>query len=140
MKQLQAVAERGSPNSAHLLKLCQAEEAAFLDRKKTGDAIREFDTAVVMAARCGFRLVKAIALQRAGDYMIEVGDKERAFEYIQRSFEDYTDYGAFAKLKMMQTKYTGILREGFDVCKSPQGMTASKGLQAHVVDANVTMK
>ena len=106
MRNLEAVAKGGSANCIHLLQLVRAEIKATRKNAVVEDVLRGYDTASITATKTGFRMVKAIALQRAGDYVFETsGDKERAQDYLQRSFTEYQEFGALGKLAHMQQKY-----------------------------------
>ena len=104
-KELLVRAEQGCVNCVPLLALISAEKGALND--KSGDASL-YKQAIVMLGRSGFRLFKAIACERAGEYMHECGDSQCGNEYLQQAWGEFHNYGAFAKLAQMREKYHGI--------------------------------
>lgn len=104
-RELLARAKQGCVNCVPLLALISAEKHALKD--KTGD-VALYNDAIGMLGRCGFRLFKAIALERAAEYLLECGNEERGKEFLHRAWDEYYDYGAYAKHDQMRVKYSDI--------------------------------
>lgn len=130
-------AKAGSPNWIHVLKLMQAEEMSLTANNKNDshNVCRVYDEAIVMAGRTGFRLIKAIALERAGDYMLTVeGEKSQsAADYLEQSWTEFAEYGAVAKLQQMEAKYPSVL-EGRLKDYRPSKQKSSRKLMGHQVE------
>jgi hypothetical protein len=88
-----------------LLALISAEKRALKD--KSGDASL-YKQAIAMLGRSGFRLFKAIACERAGEYLLECGDIEGSKEFLQQAWDEFYDFGTYAKNAHMREKYGGI--------------------------------
>ena len=101
-KELTARAKQGCVNCVPLLPLISAEERALTD--KTGDIIL-YKEAIAMLGRCGFRLFKAIACERAGEYLLECGFKDRASEYLHQAWNEFYDV-SFVLACMMCCTYS----------------------------------
>jgi predicted ATPase len=104
---LREYAALGSVNSVPLLKLVEAEQKSLNPRNS--DAEKDYQAAISMAGRCGYRLVKAMACERAGAYMLD-RDRASAAHYLQDAVEELTEYGAFGKVQQMKEKYKGIIQ------------------------------
>lgn len=104
-KELSVRAEQGCVNCVPLLALITAEKRALKD--KTGD-VTLYKEAIAMLGRCGFRLFKAIAYERAGEYLLECGNRETGREYLQQAWNEFHDYGAYAKHGQMRKKYDNL--------------------------------
>jgi histidine kinase len=105
LAQLQNYAEAGSGNCVPMLALLRAEQLSISDKKE--GALVEYEQAITMSGRCGFRLFNGIACERAGEYLIACGNEEKGGDYLQRAFDEYSDYGAVAKMQHMRAKYSG---------------------------------
>jgi hypothetical protein len=124
-KELMVRAEHGCVNCVPLLSLISAEKRALKD--KSGDAAL-YRQAIAMLGRSGFRLFKAIACERAGEYMLECNVTQGSHEYLQQAWNEFNDYGALAKLRQMQEKYRGIYT--FSECFRLESRSSGK-LKAH---------
>jgi hypothetical protein len=58
-----------------------------------------------VAARSGFSVIEAIANERAGEYMISVGDLFWAETYLSRALLLYGEWGATPKMRQMVDNY-----------------------------------
>ena len=132
MKALKKYAIFGSGNLVPLLTLIQAEMAS-LDGEKSNDALRDYDLAISMAGRSGFRHGKAIACEKAGEHMLRVGDTVRATDYLQQSAREFAEYQAYEKLRQMSHKYKGIV-EIDSSAMSSSNSGSSRRLQPHIVE------
>ena len=106
LKEFQSRAKAGCVNSIPKLKLMQAEQLAL--SKKNDDALEAYNQSIAMASRSGFRLVKGIACERAGEYLLASNRTEDAIEYLQQSFDVYEGMGVIAKMEQMERKYRDL--------------------------------
>lgn len=98
----------GVPMLAHMIPLLLAEEAALSIARKSSlpdKILRLYDHAATKADDGLFFLSKAIALERAGEYLLSIDDHQRAGSYLQRAFQAYNNYGAIAKLRQLRRLY-----------------------------------
>jgi hypothetical protein len=129
IKELKKVAKAGSVNCAHFVQLLDAEQQALIDC--SGGVLKEYDMAISMGSRCGFRLFKAICLQRAGDYLLYCGDSLRACDYLQRSYCEYNEYGAKGKTSELEQKYESVI--SFEKSTLPLRRRSSEALSPFLV-------
>ena len=95
----------GSGNSVPLLKLLNAKQRSVADRDYR-TVLKDYHSAIAAAARCGFRLVKAIACERTALFLLKRNEGcAKAMEYLQLAWIEYTDLGAKGKLSHTQEKY-----------------------------------
>ena len=127
-KQLKRCAETGSVNCVPMLALYTAEIAALKDRK--GNAIRNYNEAISMSGRSGFRLFKAISCERAGEYLLACGNNETGCDYLRQAFEEFGDFGATAKKAQMKQKYREFTSFS---AREEVSSRASLKLQPHMV-------
>jgi predicted ATPase len=128
---LREYAALGSVNSVPLLKLVEAERKSLDPKNK--DAEKDFQTAISMAGRCGYRLVKAMACERAGEYLLD-RDRARAADYLQDAVEELTEYRAFGKVQQMKEKYRGIIQTTQRESELLQNNRVSSTLRPFVVE------
>jgi hypothetical protein len=112
-KQLDAFVRHGSINSIPFVKLLEAETLSLRPNlhEPTAKAYRD---AVGAVARCGFRLCKGLACEKAGQYMLEQGEKAVSSDYLTEAWNEFLEYGAVAKLTRMETQYGHICDFGGD--------------------------
>ena len=104
MEILEGFVRAKAVNCVPLLKLLQAEESA-LDAKNNDKTLSLYTETIAMSARSGFRLVLAIASERAGEFLLRIRREDDAMDYIQRAYVAFAGYGARAKVIHMQDKY-----------------------------------
>lgn len=104
ISKIKALASSGSVNCVHMLTLLQAEKSSLQNKP----AYAEFDRAISMAGKSGFRIIMAIGLERAGVHAQDRGDRAQAKDYLQRSYDEFLEYGAVVKLEQMRRKYGPI--------------------------------
>lgn len=125
-KELLARAEQGSVNCVSFLVLVSAEKRALKDKMGNVTLYKE---AIVLLGRFGFRLFKAIACERAGEYLLECGEIERSKQFLQKAWDEFQDYGAYAKHSQMREKYGDLY--GFSDRVPVSESSSSVTLKAH---------
>ena len=106
MKELKKFLKGGSVNHVPMLRLLEAELYGALNEPQD-KVLKTYQSAIATAGRSGFRLIKAMACERAGQYCLtRLGDKFFADDYFVRAAKDYADYGALAKFTHIEKKYT----------------------------------
>uniref|UniRef100_A0A7S1D894 KIF-binding protein n=1 Tax=Cyclophora tenuis TaxID=216820 RepID=A0A7S1D894_CYCTE len=100
--------QRGSQNSEHLSLLLDAETMVW-QKKSTVDVKVAFDISIVTASRGGFQQDAALANERAGVFFLHKNYPDWAFAYLTEARELYKSWGALAKVRQMDHKYSLIL-------------------------------
>jgi hypothetical protein len=81
---MEMLVKDGAVNATLILRFLRAEKLALngglLDAKKA------FDETISLAGRIGFRLIKALACERVGNYMLERREPVLAADYIQQAY------------------------------------------------------
>jgi hypothetical protein len=83
IKKMEALLKDGCVNAMLVLRFLQAERLAL-----RGDvhAVRKaYDKTIKIAGRTGSRLVKALAFERAGSFLLDRGDPSLASDYFQQA-------------------------------------------------------
>jgi hypothetical protein len=93
IRKLKKLARFGDLNVPPNLQLLQAERATLRRNHPVALVKKAFDNTMNVAARSGFSVIEAIANERAGEYMISVGDLFWAETYICRGPCCYTANG-----------------------------------------------
>jgi hypothetical protein len=95
---------------------------------------KEFDTAIVAAARSGMIHLQALANERAAMFIIKQAGNQHdvggwAGSYLTRAVQKYADWGASTKVAQIRTAYGRLLDEGqlVDMNKSISMGVAAKG-------------
>jgi hypothetical protein len=116
-KQLDAFVRHGSINSIPFVKLLEAETLSLRPNlhEPTAKAYRD---AVGAVARCGFRLCKGLACEKAGQYMLEQGEKAVSSDYLTEAWNEFLEYGAVAKLTRMETKWRNLCSHRSAIAKA----------------------
>ena len=97
-------ASKGEVNATHLNLILLAEKAAISKGKY--EIVKDaYDTAITSAARGGFLQNAALTCERMAEFLLSRGKKDRAEDYLVRSYELYQEWGAVAKLKQLRFKY-----------------------------------
>jgi hypothetical protein len=98
---------QGMVNGHHMLLFLRAADMSGSSAKPE-DVRKAFDEAIKAAARLGFLHNQALANQRAGLYFLEQNDESWA-TYLSRARDLYCDWGAFALVHYLETKYEGLI-------------------------------
>ena len=104
MRELKKFVKGGSVNHVPMLLLLEAEEYAFNEMQDK--ILKTYQSAIATAGRSGFRLIKAMACERAGQFCLQRGDQSLANDYFVRAAKDFAEYGAQAKSSHIENKYT----------------------------------
>jgi hypothetical protein len=100
--------DMGNPNVKHYGLLLDAEWMA-LKGKKT-DAVKQYQVAILLAARGGYQHDAALTTERFGEFCLKVmGDREDAAYQIMQSIKYWGEWGAVAKVHHLLEKYGGLL-------------------------------
>jgi predicted ATPase len=97
---MQKFAKAGNLNMPPLLNLVTAEQASFR-RSRCGEVKKAYESAVRVAAQSGCSVVAAIGNERAGEYMLSIGDLFWAETFLSRALFLYDEWGATTKTKEM---------------------------------------
>jgi hypothetical protein len=106
IRKLKKLAKSGDVNVPPNLQLLQAERASVRRNRPVALVKQEFSNTMSIAARSGFSVIEAIANERAGEYMISVGDSFWAETYLSRALLLYSEWGAKPKMRQMVDKYS----------------------------------
>ena len=104
---LKQMARRGNVNCIHLYYILEAEKLA-LQGASPERVLAAFDLAIVTSSRSGYVHDRALSYERAADFLIRLGDKERNLKYYQeQALLSYGDWGAKAKVRQLVSKWNG---------------------------------
>ena len=106
-KELEKFVRCGSVNCVPFVQLLNAEDMSLGGRKDDDRVLQLYRQAVDSAESCGFRLFKGLALERAGQHLLGLGDRYLAREFITNAWAEFADHGALTKLSQMERKYEG---------------------------------
>lgn len=110
-KFLRRMYDDGAPTTKHMIPFLSAEEFACVEKNKppVETVLGLYDESVVAAEEGLFLVSKAMALERAGEYLAVNGDHKRSKQYLQRALDAYSDYGATIKVQRLQKQYSFIV-------------------------------
>lgn len=99
---------RGNPNLQHWGCLLTAEWEVLRGKKYT--AKREYETAIILAARSGFMQDAGLASERYGEFLInELKEQDDGVYRLQQALRYYGEWGANGKVQQVEKKYAGLL-------------------------------
>jgi hypothetical protein len=84
IKKMEKLVKGGDVNATLILRFLRAEKLTL-----TGDlpdVKKAFDDSISLAARTGFRLIRALACERAGNFMLERREPLLAADYMQQAY------------------------------------------------------
>jgi hypothetical protein len=84
IKKMEKLVKDGAVNAILILQFLQAEKLAL--NGGVPDVKKAFDETISLAGRTGFHLIKALACERVGNYMLERREPMLAAEYIQQAY------------------------------------------------------
>lgn len=112
---LDRFARCGSVNCVPFVHLLDAQllSSSFESRKSGASkeiqcVVSKYNDAINAASRCGFRLCKGIAFEKAGEFLLNQGETVLGVDYLQRAWTEFSDYGAYGKISQMERKYLGV--------------------------------
>jgi hypothetical protein len=100
--------DTGNPNVKHYSLLLDAEWMALKGKKN--DAVKQYEAAILLAARGGYQHDAALATERFGEFYLKVmGDRDDAAYQIGQSIKYWGEWGAVAKVHHLEQKYGDLL-------------------------------
>jgi len=94
IKKMEALLKDGCVNAVLVLRFLQAEH---LSLRGDADVVRkEYDETIKIAGRTGSRLVKALAFERAGNFLLDRGDHGLASDYFLRAVTEVRTFASVA--------------------------------------------
>jgi tetratricopeptide (TPR) repeat protein len=103
-KELEKYAKAGCVNAVPMLALMSAEFYALGSSREK--ALDEYDKAITISSRSGFRMFTGVAYECRGKFLLENGNAEEGTESLQQAFNEFLWYGAKAKTLQMMQKYS----------------------------------
>ena len=101
--------DMGNPNVKHYDSLLDAEFLAFKDRRF--QAIKQYEVAILLAARGGYQQDAALASERLGEFQIDVmKDFDEGRYRLGEAVKYWSSWGAVAKVEHLENKYSGLLQ------------------------------
>lgn len=98
----------GNPNVVHYAMFLTAEELA-LKKRQFPEAVKKFEATIFLAARNGCIHDAAFACERLAELHLRVkNDTAEAKYQITQAMKYYGDWGAQAKIRMLEKKYDDI--------------------------------
>jgi hypothetical protein len=96
---------KGNPNAIHYDRLLDAEKAALDGKSKA--AQKNYQSAVVMAARGGFVHDAALANERYGEFLLhDMSDTQEAVFPFEEAIMLYSEWGASKKVELLREQYS----------------------------------
>ena len=86
-------------------------ELSRIERRPYNNPLIFYEQARAVAHSSGFILIEAIASERAGSYCVETKVDEIAKMYLHNARQTFSDWGAFAKVKLLENSYPKALWE-----------------------------
>ena len=106
--------DMGNPNVKHYESLLEAEFLAYRGKKYA--AVKQYEVAVLLAARAGYQQDAGLASERLGEYhLTDMSDQEEAAYRIGEAIKYWRGWGAIAKVEALEKKYTEILAQPTEV-------------------------
>jgi hypothetical protein len=127
---LEKIASDGNVNCQHLVLILGAEIVSLNHYSNKKRVQEEYDNAIAKSGRRGFLNDQALANQRAGEYVLQQGDKDWAATYLNRARDLYIEWGALAKARQLEDKYVNLLEQG--VTESKRNLQRGSGFKARM--------
>ena len=109
-KKIKKWLEMGNPTVMHYESLIDAERMAYQGNKYA--ALKHYEAAILLSAHGGYQQDAALASERLGEFHLTVmNDKDQAAYYFGQSLKYWKDWGAMAKVYVLQDAYADILPE-----------------------------
>jgi hypothetical protein len=100
--------ERGNPNLKQWDILLDAEWAALNGKKHI--AKKNYEVAIIIAARSGYLQDAGLASERFGEYLLsELDEKDEGIYRIQNALRYFDDWGAKGKVESLEKRYEWIM-------------------------------
>ena len=106
--------DMGNPNVKHYESLLEAELLAY--KGKTFAAVKQYEVAVLLAARAGYQQDAGLASERLAEYHLTVmDDQEEATYRLRESIKYWRGWGAIAKVEALERKYVDMIGQPTEV-------------------------
>ena len=107
IKRIKTWLAHGNPNLQHWDCLLNAEWAAL--KGKQHIAKRNYETAIIVAARSGFMQDSALASERYGEFLLnELKEREDGMYRLDQAIQYFNEWGARGKAQQIQKKYADL--------------------------------
>ncbi|RJR46448.1 MAG: response regulator [Desulfobacteraceae bacterium] len=142
-KKLKKWADHAPMNHLHKYCLVEAERQRVLGRDER--SIDLYDEAISHARKNGFIQEEALAGELAAKYWVGRGKNHFGRFYMRRALSKYRQWGAKAKVQMLEEKYSDLLPNSSSKDQRPFGMQSGSygsysDSSAKPLDANAMMK
>mmetsp|Transcript_14015 Transcript_14015/g.25132 ORF Transcript_14015/g.25132 Transcript_14015/m.25132 type:complete len:118 (+) Transcript_14015:2-355(+) len=104
--------KKGNPNCLHLDTLLDAEKARLKSNRH--DAIKAYESAIVLAARRGMIHEQALANERYADFLLRLGESNEGMGRLQDAIKGYKEWGANAKVHLLESEITSMFHKEGD--------------------------
>jgi hypothetical protein len=101
--------KKGCVNVYHFTLVFKAEILSMQIRCDPTVVQRAYDDGIAISGRLGFTQVQAIRNELAGAYFYGLDDKDWTSTYITRAWSLFLSWGARAKAKQLEAKYSDTL-------------------------------
>lgn len=139
---LRTWADHAPMNFEHKYQLVEAEQARVLGR--IGEARELYDQAIAGAKAQGYLQEEALANERAAELYLALGRDKFAREYLSEAYYGYVRWGATAKVKQLEAKYSEIfsrIQQQQNLHRHQQATHSStSGNQAQTLDLATIVK
>ncbi|MBD2494883.1 AAA family ATPase [Nostoc sp. FACHB-280] len=134
-------AEHAPINHLHKYQLVEAEKARFLG--KTLSAMELYDLAIAGAKNNGYIQDEALAYELAAKFYLALGRQEIARTYMTKAHYSYICWGAIAKVKDLEAKYSQIIlvsQKESTLAKTQTSNSSTTSSSSQVLDATTIIK
>jgi predicted ATPase/signal transduction histidine kinase len=111
-------------NYLHKWQLVEAEKQRVLGKPRA--AIRLYDQAIKGARRHGFPNDEALAHELMAKLQLRIGDELLAQLHMEEAHAGYTEWGGFAKVKLLEETYPALLRRTIERRRAEHAMQERK--------------
>jgi len=138
-KKLENWAHHAPMNYLHKLYLVEAERARVL--KKDGDAREYYDKTIDGARENGYLNDEALSCELTGLFYVAKGQNKLAEVYLHDAHYAYRQWGALAKVRHVEEKYSEIIKNAL-IKEKPQSksLKTSTGIKAQALDIESILK
>ncbi|OCQ95057.1 guanylate cyclase [Nostoc sp. MBR 210] len=134
-------AEHAPMNHRHKYQLVEAEKARVLG--KTLSAMELYDLAIAGAKDNGYLQDEALAYELAAKFYLALGRQEIARTYMTKAHYNYICWGAIAKVKDLEAKYSQIIlvsQKESTLAKNQISTSSTTSSSSQLLDATTIIK